>query len=161
MTADQILSGGLIGYNCSHVYPHTNRSKLNFLVPDNLKGADMLMYEIFRSLGLRVRFRPVARDVGYTSYKLGDPLPIVGLSLKWKTWNRCDDEYLEETFDEWAGRKEGGKTHHWWADEKQDPEEDEGRYIDFLDVHWLNDWGHQEPQLTWIGVSDPCCLVRA
>ncbi|KAK3898055.1 hypothetical protein C8A05DRAFT_38375, partial [Staphylotrichum tortipilum] len=44
--------GGYLGFNCSHVYTHTTNTRLNFLAQDNLKGADMLMYEIFRSLGL-------------------------------------------------------------------------------------------------------------
>jgi hypothetical protein len=57
------LAGGRIGYNCSHVYPHTNSNRLIFRLADNLKGADMLMYEIFKSLGLVTRFRPVARAI--------------------------------------------------------------------------------------------------
>jgi hypothetical protein len=128
------------------------------MVPDNLKGADMLMYEIFSSLGLRVRFRPVVSDVGYNWHGHGDPLPIVGLSLKWKKWDMCD-EYIEQEYDEWAGRNEGPKMDRWWLDEEEDSEAEEGRYIDFLDVHWLNDWGHQEPQVTWISVSDPSMLL--
>ncbi|KAK4153843.1 hypothetical protein C8A00DRAFT_43291 [Chaetomidium leptoderma] len=132
-------NGGLIGYNCSHVYPHSNTSKLNFMVPDNLKGADMLMYEIFKSLGLKVRFRPVVSKLGFRDYQDGDALPIVGLSLKGETWDMVD-EYYEQAFDEWAGRTEGPKT---------DP-----RYVDFLDVHWLNDWGHQEPQITYIAYGN-------
>lgn len=45
------------------------------------------------------------------------------------------------------------------GDRDEDEEEEEGRYVDFLDVHWLNDWGHQEPQITWISVSAPTLLL--
>jgi hypothetical protein len=139
------------------VYPHTNKSKLNFLLPDNLKGADMFMYETFTSLGLRVRFRPVMSDLGYNWDGPnwdgeGKVLPIVGLSLGWKKWEMCD-EHVEESFDEWAGRNEEPKPDRWWVREEEDEEEKEGLYVDFLGVHWLNDWGHQEPQVTWISVS--------
>lgn len=150
------------------MYPHTNKSKLNFLLPDNLKGADMFMYEIFASLGLRVRFRPVMSDLGrvWGNPNHGDGsavLPIVGLSSRWKTWDRIDERF-EESFDEWAGRNEKPAPDRWWEtreEEEEDEETTEGRYVDFLGVHWLNDWGHQEPQITWISVSDrtPCRLV--
>jgi len=60
----------LIGYNCSHVYPHTTKTPINFTAPDNLKGADMLMFEMFSSMGLRVRFRPAVLDPQYRDYSM-------------------------------------------------------------------------------------------
>ena len=133
-----LFSGGLIGYNCSHAYPHTTKTKLNFLAPDNLKGADMLMYEIFKSLGLTVRFRHVVSDRGVEGDR---ELPVVGLDSEWKVFP-MEVEDSVEVFDRWSGRGRDGRH------------EDEGQYVDFLDVHWLNDWGHQEQQFTWITVSD-------
>ncbi|KUI61223.1 hypothetical protein VP1G_08397 [Cytospora mali] len=61
LVQDAILweNGGHIGYHCSHIYPHTSTTKLHFITPDNLKGADMAIYSIFCSLGLKVSFRPV------------------------------------------------------------------------------------------------------
>ncbi|KAL2022244.1 hypothetical protein VTK56DRAFT_5854 [Thermocarpiscus australiensis] len=157
---DGWAEGGYIGYNCSHVYPHTNTSKLNFLVPDNLKGADMLMYEIFTSLGLTVRFRPVARDLDYTWYEKGESLPLIGLSLKRQTWDMIGNTYpdLEERFDRWAGRGETRRGRSPWERKRDRDEGDENEesepYIDFLNVHWLNDWGHEEPQVTWIAYGN-------
>ena len=145
---DQTLSGGFIGYNCNHVYPHTTHSKLNFLAPDNLKGADMLLYEIFKSLGLEVSFRPVARNI-YENYSQGDPLPLIGLSLGLEKWDMVDDEYLEQTFDEWAGRADPPGD----SDGANDGQKWSESYVDFLAVHWLNDFGHNEPQINWIAVS--------
>lgn len=140
------------------MYPHSNHSKLNFLAPDNLKGADMLMYEIFRSLGLRVSFRPVAKKIAYTNYEDEEVLPLVGLDLKSKTWNRIDAEYMEETLDRWVGRgnppKEDYYAQQYDSESSEDEEEPEFKpYIDFMTVHWLNDFGHREPQLTYIAVS--------
>jgi hypothetical protein len=91
----------------------------------------MLMYEIFKSLGLTVRFRPIVSD-----YDGGEEFPVVGLEPGWEVWP-MDVEGPEIVFDNWSGR-----------------DGDESRYIDSRDVHWLNDWGHQELQLVWISVSD-------
>jgi hypothetical protein len=98
----------------------------------------MLMYEIFKSLGLTVRFRHVVSDGGIEGYR---ELPVVGLGSEWEVWH-MEVDGSDIVFDSWSGRDRAGA------------QEDEGQYIDSLDVHWLNDWGHQEPQLTWISVSD-------
>jgi hypothetical protein len=131
------------------VYPHTNKSKLNFLVPDNLKDADMLMFEIFKSLGLNVRFRPVVSNLRNILGDEGHPLPLVGLDLEWQVWDMLDDYAMQE-FDDWAGRNEKPTTNRWWLSETpegEEEEEKEGRYVDFHDVHWLNDWGHRSHRL--------------
>ncbi len=60
----------MIGYNCSHVYPHTTKTPINFTAPDNLKGADMLMFEMFSSMGLHVRFRPAVLNPQYRDYSM-------------------------------------------------------------------------------------------
>ncbi|KAK4118914.1 hypothetical protein N657DRAFT_684862 [Parathielavia appendiculata] len=52
----------------------------------------------WQALGLKVRFRPVASEVGFDPYDKGDALPIVGLSLRQKMWDRCE-EYVEDAFD--------------------------------------------------------------
>jgi hypothetical protein len=91
----------------------------------------MLMYEIFKSLGLTVRFRHVVSDCGWA-----EEFPVVGLEPVLEVWP-MEVEGPELVFDDWSGR-----------------DGDERRYIDSQDVHWLNDWGHQEPQLVWISVSD-------
>ena len=89
------------------------------MAPDNLKGADMLMYEIFSSLGLKVNFRPVARDLGYTSNEWGEPLPVIGAGLESQVWDKLED-YHEASYSEWAGRPNSPS------------------YIDFSAVHWYD-----------------------
>ncbi|KAJ4303906.1 hypothetical protein N0V88_001506 [Collariella sp. IMI 366227] len=154
--------GGLIGYNCSHVYPHSNKSPLNLMIPDNLKGADMLMFEIFRSLGLGVRFRPVVhtKDDPYDRWCAGDPLPLVGLKLKHETWeSELEGWYSDSAWDEWAGRFERPQNRWDQAEEESDEyyENKSVNYVDFFKVHWLNDWGHQEEQVHWIAYGNQAC----
>ncbi|KAH8768160.1 hypothetical protein F5883DRAFT_418622, partial [Diaporthe sp. PMI_573] len=48
--------GGYLGAYTSHAYPHTSNSAR---LPSTLKGADMVVWETFRSLGCGVRLRPV------------------------------------------------------------------------------------------------------
>jgi hypothetical protein len=161
--ADPDDAGGYLGYNCSHAYPHTSRTKLNFLAPDNLKGADMLMYEIFRSLGLKVSFRPVVTDLHYSD-EGGDARPVVGLELPWAMWGFLDDSELQETYDEWTGKVPGAymKRHRWyWTRDRTRTRQPEPEpeptplpeYVRFEDIHWLNDLGHREPQISWTAVS--------
>lgn len=73
-------TGGYLGYNRRHVYPHTSNTKRNFLAPDNLKGADILMYEIFRSLGLKISFRSAVTDPHYYDSN-GEARLVIGLKL--------------------------------------------------------------------------------
>ena len=154
-------TGGYLGYNCSHVYPHTSRTKLNFLAPDNLKGADMVMYEIFRSLGLKVSFRPAATELHYSYYNGDEARPVVGHKLDWVEWGYCPDERLEGMYERWTGEwPEDYRKPPGWDYEKNAPIADSQPqptpvpgYVRFADVHWLNDFGHKEPQISWIAVS--------
>lgn len=124
------------------MYPHTTKTHLNFLAPDNLKGADMLMYEIFRSLGLKVSFRPVVKKLLYYD-EIGDARPVIGPDLEWTEWG-CIEEY-EETYDWWTGKVTDSAE---YDETKPRPE-----YMSFDAMHWLNDTGHEEMQISWIAVS--------
>lgn len=142
------------------MYPHTTRTKLNFLAPDNLKGADMLMYEIFRSLGLKVSFRPAVTELHYYDESYKAARPVVGLRLKLTDWGFTPDEYIQEDYEKWTGKvpKDYWKRGHWDRDSDQEPEPEPvsvPEYVRFEDVHWLNDLGHQEPQTVWVAVSGP------
>lgn len=48
--------GGYLGVHTSHAYPHTSKSAC---LPATLKGADMVVWETFRSLDCVVKLRPV------------------------------------------------------------------------------------------------------
>ncbi|KAG9204997.1 hypothetical protein G6514_009455 [Epicoccum nigrum] len=49
--------GGLLGNYCSHAYAHATKEGIRAL-PAVLKGSDMVTYETFESLGMRVDIRP-------------------------------------------------------------------------------------------------------
>lgn len=50
-------TGGLLGKYCSHAYAHATEEGIKAL-PAVLKGSDMVTYETFKSLGIRVHIRP-------------------------------------------------------------------------------------------------------
>ncbi len=56
-----IPTGGILGVHCSHAYPHTS-SKAQELLPKGLKGADLAVYSVFKSLGIDARVLPVLRQ---------------------------------------------------------------------------------------------------
>ena len=155
-TADR-KPGGHLGYHCNHVYPHTTKNKLNFLAPDNLKGADMLIYEIFRSMGLKVAFRPTVNDLKYSWYAGEEreeqvfPWPVVGRSLGFQIWKHELEDNHVECFDEFTGKSLSGRpvdaSRGMWRKFQSQ------HYIDFAAVHWLNDFGHEEPQVSFVAVS--------
>ena len=72
---------GILGYFCTHVYAHTNDYQSRKL-PFALKGADALIWSVFRSLGLGVNIRPVMEDIddghGHSDEDRGR---LVGLGL--------------------------------------------------------------------------------
>lgn len=71
--------GGYLGVHCSHAYPHTSKSSR---LPSILKGADMVAWETFRSLGCGVRLRPVGElsDWDHYGHKYTDPCPAADLT---------------------------------------------------------------------------------
>jgi hypothetical protein len=50
--------GGILGFYCSHAYPHSN-TKLRKELPVALKGVDLLIFTVCRSLGLQTKARPI------------------------------------------------------------------------------------------------------
>lgn len=50
--------GGILGWRCKHSYDHTDDTA-NKRLPYELKGIDVVLFTIFRSLGLRTHVRPV------------------------------------------------------------------------------------------------------
>jgi hypothetical protein len=62
-----IESGGILGFYCNHAYPHANE-ELGLELPMALKGVDLLVYAICRSLGLETKVRPILRPDGESCY---------------------------------------------------------------------------------------------
>ncbi|RJE22355.1 hypothetical protein PHISCL_05297 [Aspergillus sclerotialis] len=50
--------GGVLGIFCSHAYPH-NTDLAHIKLPRALKGADLVLYSVFKSLGIEVEVLPV------------------------------------------------------------------------------------------------------
>ena len=130
-------------------------------MPDNLKGADAFMYDIFRSLGLKVCFRPTARDLHYTKYTSDDdgsdssetPAPVVGQKLEWHLWEYQVEDH-EDEYKRWTGEL---PLRSWEMSEihpfSREPYSYRRPFINFEEVHWVNDFGHWEPQINWVAVS--------
>ena len=51
-------SGGILGFYCNHAYPHSHVT-LRRELPMALKGVDLLVYAVCRSLGLKTKARPI------------------------------------------------------------------------------------------------------
>ncbi|KAI9708275.1 MAG: hypothetical protein M1828_003011 [Chrysothrix sp. TS-e1954] len=60
-TPNFMQKGGLLGVECEHAYPQNDESQTQ-LLPSRLKGADMAIYEVFKSVGLKCALRPVLDD---------------------------------------------------------------------------------------------------
>lgn len=167
------------------MYPHTAKTPINFTAPDNLKGADMLMFEMFSSMALHIRFRPAVLDPQYsdyssyldtkknrTAYRHSPAKPIIGKDLNYKFELGLEFDpfrHLETggMYSEWAGKAVATEYATFDTDQEapEMPAEQPGEaashtekqglseYISFSDIHWLNEAGHMEPQLSWIAVS--------
>ncbi|KAK7729647.1 hypothetical protein SLS53_009218 [Cytospora paraplurivora] len=159
--------GGYIGYHCSHIYPHTAKTKLHFMVPDNLKGSDMAMFAILCSLGLEVSFRPAFEhdDLGHEQYDSDTEKTEWGYEgteewtlgadgrLKWEEWYGGENGNYND-FNTWIGK------HKFKGEEVVNPGdiwqykrkafERVPSYLRYKDVHWVNEFGHKENQVTYL-----------
>ncbi|RDW86095.1 2OG-Fe(II) oxygenase [Aspergillus mulundensis] len=68
--------GGVLGIFCSHAYPHSS-NLADLQLPRALKGADLVLYSVFRSLNIDVEVLPILEKDGH--YCAEDPsLGITG-----------------------------------------------------------------------------------
>ncbi|KAI4660751.1 uncharacterized protein J4E79_005319 [Alternaria viburni] len=58
-----MAKGGYLGKYCDHAYAHATKEGSKAL-PALLKGSDFMAYEVFRSLGIKTRVRPVLLTSG-------------------------------------------------------------------------------------------------
>ncbi|KAL2871859.1 uncharacterized protein BJX67DRAFT_376715 [Aspergillus lucknowensis] len=67
--------GGTVGIYCSHAYPHSSEIA-RALLPRGLKGSDLVVYSVFKSLGIEVQVRPVLRESSdaYGATRVGESL---------------------------------------------------------------------------------------
>lgn len=78
--------GGVLGIYCSHAYPHAAENAQQ-LLPGGLKGSDLALYCVFKSLKLKVGVLPVLDDDYYedSTYYCRDR--AVGEHLHPFTWS--------------------------------------------------------------------------
>lgn len=117
--------GGHLGFFCTHAYAHTDTDRT--ILPDMLKGVDMVVWQTFASLGLDSLVRPVI-DVEEGQNEGRHEGRIVGGSLRryFGGFEEDGTDLLED-----------------FLDESIDPE----------GVYWLNGPGNKEPQIDYIAVS--------
>ncbi|KAF1911956.1 hypothetical protein BDU57DRAFT_483512 [Ampelomyces quisqualis] len=98
---DFMAKGGLIGKYCDHAYAHTTTDAATKF-PSILKGADMVAYEVFRSLGIKILIRPIAEHVSqYENYDISAKLrrrDFVGNAITecietGMEWGECENGY--------------------------------------------------------------------
>ena len=58
-----MTTGGVLGFFCSHSYAHTSSTAKRSL-PRKLKGSDLALFAVLKSLGLRAKVLPVLQKEG-------------------------------------------------------------------------------------------------
>ncbi|KAK2615390.1 hypothetical protein N8I77_002149 [Diaporthe amygdali] len=126
--------GGYLGFYCSHAYAHTNTDAI--ILPDMLKGLDMVIWETFGRLGLEASVKPVLNVEDFYQYEdePRDPM-IVGndRALQMSNMMRIEDyDQMDEQIEQWRG----------------------GETVNFKEIHWLTKPNHKELQLAYIAYGN-------
>ncbi|OJJ43939.1 hypothetical protein ASPZODRAFT_72321 [Penicilliopsis zonata CBS 506.65] len=82
--------GGVLGVFCSHAYAHSSTTAEHSL-PQILKGSDLVLYSVFKSLGLQVNVLPVREADGF--YHTENPQMDIGGRTHPKRDKYAIDEY--------------------------------------------------------------------
>jgi hypothetical protein len=74
---DNTKTGGILGFGCSHAYAHSSDLADTHL-PRALKGADLVLYSVLLSLGIKLSILPVLDDI--SDHRAGSPCgsPLIG-----------------------------------------------------------------------------------
>lgn len=125
--------GGYLGFYCSHAYAHTDTDAV--ILPDMLKGLDMVIWETFVRLGLESSVKPVLNLEDFYEYEDPNKDPMVigkDRALYMSEMMRIEDySQMDEQIREWRG----------------------GETLDSQEVHWLTEPNHKQLQLAYIAVS--------
>ncbi|KGO55244.1 Oxoglutarate/iron-dependent dioxygenase [Penicillium expansum] len=135
--------GGAFGFYCSHAYPHTS-DEASMLLPRALKGADLVLYSVFKSLGIQIDVVPVIIEDDYQGdddeeddYEEDDSSPF-------------DNEQGASQKEQGASQKGqvrvGDKLHSYKATGMMT--EDGESSLQALNWTWS---GKRRPEVTWIG----------
>lgn len=82
-----VTSGSILGFYCNHGYPHSSAGVRQTL-PMALKGVDLLIYGVCRSLGLKATARPILEFERNKDYHYGSKCSDLGGCSK----QECADE---------------------------------------------------------------------
>ncbi|PLB43732.1 hypothetical protein P170DRAFT_441188 [Aspergillus steynii IBT 23096] len=91
---DFMKEGGVLGIFCSHAYPHTS-DLATIQVPRALKGADLVLYSVFKSLGIELAILPIIAQNGV--YAKNPELGLTG-TVDGSRGNRCSISYRRPRF---------------------------------------------------------------
>lgn len=124
-------TGGYLGFYCSHAYAHTNTDAV--ILPDMLKGLDMIIWEAFGRLGLEASVKPVLSLEYFYDDEDQDRM-IVGNDRAFHMSRMMRIEGYDE-MNEQIRRWSGGET------------------LNSEEVHWLSKPTHKQLQMAYIAVS--------
>lgn len=155
---DFMPDGGYLGIHTSHAYPHSNKFAR---LPATLKGADMAVWETFRSLGCALTLRPVIKLPKWYHYGHDDEEPcphadpkypssascwVLGSGVRFRESGHLVEGGFEEMLDDWTSDPPLGQKHA----------APQAKRLFYTEVSWLNSTGvNKEPQLTYAAVSYP------
>ncbi|KAH6680481.1 hypothetical protein B0J14DRAFT_648860 [Halenospora varia] len=131
-TPSFLKSGGTLGFHCSHKYAHTDGTA-NVRLPHALKGLDVVMYTIFKKLGMKVHVKPILEEeFSEGEDEEGNDLP-----------NRYDEDYVKTSHTITRAAPEFRETRFIGEESGGDVEEYEiakfwKPYEIFKHVKWLN-----------------------
>lgn len=131
--ADASPAGGYLGFYCSHAYAHTNTDAA--ILPDMLKGLDMIIWEAFGRLGLEASVKPVMNVDNFYYEEDDRELMVIGneraLRINEGSMRMEDYYYMDKELAEWRG----------------------GETLKSKEVHWLTKPTHKQVQMAYIAVS--------
>ncbi|KAJ5926048.1 hypothetical protein N7516_007821 [Penicillium verrucosum] len=125
--------GGAFGFYCSHAYPHTS-DEAPMLLPRALKGADLVLYSVFKSLGIQINVVPVIMEDDYKEEDYDD-------------YEEDNSEQSEKGEQQQSDKVRVGHKLHPYVASDHMTEEGESS-LRALDWAWP---GKHRPEVTWIG----------
>ena len=90
-----------MGFYCAHQYAHARNDSTGRLMPYALKGIDVALFSVFKSLGLKVSVRPVLDPKGLDGY---DESRYDQYERSFYNWDRHTGNGRYEDPEKWENR---------------------------------------------------------
>lgn len=143
--------GGTLGWHCTHQYAHTNGTA-NQRLPHALKGIDVVLFTIFRALGLKIHLKPVldeefSEEEDQHNWERKEDPDYVSTA---ESTTRAATEFREIVIvgEESGGEMENVEIAQFWGRSATTP------YEIFKHVKWLNEGVEKEVAMAfqqWCG----------